>query len=63
MVNPNLQYSGFGDVLAQYDVAFDGVITSPLRRCSDFGKLICTTYSRKVSVCVAASAFPGEMNL
>ena len=54
LVNPNIQQRIY-DVLAEHDVAFDGVITSPLRRCSDSGKPICTTH---VGASVCCTRFP-----
>ena len=54
LVNPNLQQR-ICDALAQYDVAFDGVITSPLRRCSDLAKLYAQAH---VGASVCCTRFP-----
>lgn len=45
LVNPELQQQ-ICEALVQHNVAFDGVVTSPLRRCSDLANL----YSERVSV-------------
>ena len=57
LVNPNLQQR-ICDALAQYDVAFDGVITSPLRRCSDLASL----YAERMSVPLSVAPDFQEMN-
>ncbi|WP_435249241.1 alpha-ribazole phosphatase family protein [Vibrio sp. nBUS_14] len=49
LVNPNLQQQ-ICDALAHHDVAFDGVITSPLRRCSDLAKLYTQCMSMPLSI-------------
>jgi len=57
LVNPNLQQQ-ICEALVQHDVSFDGVVTSPLRRCSDLANL----YAQRMSVPLSTTSGFQEMN-
>ena len=57
LVNPELQQQ-ICEALVQHNVAFDGVVTSPLKRCSDLANL----YSERVSVPLSVAPEFQEMN-
>ncbi|CAH6978847.1 Alpha-ribazole-5'-phosphate phosphatase [Vibrio chagasii] len=57
LVNPELQQQ-ICEALVQHGVAFDGVITSPLRRCSDLANL----YAERMSVPLSIAPEFQEMN-
>ncbi len=57
LVNPNLQQQ-ICEALVQHGVSFDGVVTSPLRRCSDLANL----YAQRMSVPLSTASGFQEMN-
>ncbi|WP_139684031.1 histidine phosphatase family protein [Vibrio tasmaniensis] len=57
LVNPDLQDRICG-ALANYDVPFDGVITSPLKRCSD----LANRYAQRMSMPLSVEVDFQEMN-
>ncbi|MFA0114363.1 alpha-ribazole phosphatase family protein [Vibrio sp. 10N.261.46.E11] len=57
LVNPDLQKQ-ICEALVQHNVAFDGVVTSPLRRCSD----LANRYAQRMSVPLSVTPDFQEMN-